>query len=251
MVFLVLPRGRKDKLMTDKKQKDIDEELDKTLQDFVQEGPMDVLILSGIARVGKTSFRKVLADKLFEMGYLPTLVSFGDPIKEASAAIGFTKESDPERYRLWAQEYGDEMKKDNPLYFVDKLRAKAVKADKRIYIIDDCRFKEEASMFHESRTFKIFLSPKDRDKMEDPYGEWRKHNSELLAETTTADLNTVHENFDSLEIISHERGWQKIASTQADRVLKKFFMIREEQEVIRKMVLSGNVPDISFTGSMD
>jgi GTPase SAR1 family protein len=162
---------------------------------------MNIIMLSGKARVGKTWLAKVIAEYSFNNGQIPVLLSFASAIKEAALELkGLTKENNPEEYRLFCQRFGRQKREENPDYWVDIMldKLKDIKAQEmddidegkkhweRVAIIDDARYMNEVALGRTVNAVHIFLSCGKRI-LEDHYAEWRKDLSEEMA-------NLVEEN---------------------------------------------------------
>lgn len=106
-----------------------------------------VVGLRGPAGVGKTTIAKALADMARERNYTMRLLSFAGPIKEGLAAMGICKNTEPEAYRVFAQEIGGGMRGRRPDHWVNLFK-KHVKASGafQVVVADDLRYPNEADL---------------------------------------------------------------------------------------------------------
>ena len=155
---------------------------------------MELVIISGMARVGKTVLANLLAKESFELGFKPIILPFAAPLKDEAERRGYTKEETPGAYREFCQVHGALKREEDPDYWVrafeDRLieiyeeELKDLKDGKaywqRVVIADDCRYDNEISIAKKHRACTIFVSPGNR-KIEDMNGEWRQHHSEHMA----------------------------------------------------------------------
>ncbi len=49
---------------------------------------MQVMIISGQARSGKSYLASLIAEEVFKNGYIPVIDNFASPIKEEAASVG-------------------------------------------------------------------------------------------------------------------------------------------------------------------
>ena len=85
---------------------------------------MQIIMLSGKARVGKTWLAKEIADYSFEQGQIPVLLSLADGIKDEAQKLGLTKEEQPKEYREFCQTLGVEKRNQDRDYWVGVLKDK-------------------------------------------------------------------------------------------------------------------------------
>jgi len=155
---------------------------------------MELIIISGIAKVGKTTLAKLLAREAFELGFRPVLLSFAGPLKKEAEARGFTKEGNPAEHREFCQVHGA-MKRDiDPDYWVKEFEKKLIvlydeeEADlkknkkywQRCVIVDDCRYENEVSLGIKHNSTNIYISSGNRT-LSDMNADWRQHHSEDMA----------------------------------------------------------------------
>ena len=67
---------------------------------------MELIIISGPAQVGKTALAHLIAKEAFDLGLVPKLMSFADPLKKEAISKGYSKEEQPLKYREYCQEMG-------------------------------------------------------------------------------------------------------------------------------------------------
>lgn len=168
---------------------------------------MELIIISGPARVGKTTLANMIAKQAFDLGLIPTLKSFVDPLRKEAESRGYFKDKNPIEYREFCQTHGALKREIDPDYWVKvfeedlavlyEQEVADLKENKtyweRCVIVDDCRYENELSLGIKYRGKRIFLHPGTR-KLEDWDADWRKHHSEKMArdiingETDDADL---------------------------------------------------------------
>lgn len=155
---------------------------------------MELIIISGPARVGKSTLANLLAKESFELGLVPKLLSFADPLKEEAEERGYSKEKDTEEYRKFCQELGASYREVNPDHWVTlferKLNTVLIEEQvdlhknnpywERCVIVDDCRYQNEVGLGLKYNATMIFLSSGNRD-LPEANASWRKHHSETLA----------------------------------------------------------------------
>ena len=154
---------------------------------------MNIIGITGQAKSGKTYIAKELARLAFEVGQIPSLVSFAGPIKRAAEDNGFPKDTHPKEYREFCQKLGAEKRANDPEHWV-KLTEKTIqnlakeefeslnRGDKyweRTVIIDDVRYQNEINSLLRMDSCLIHVFAGDR--LPTPYAKFRKHESEKLA----------------------------------------------------------------------
>ena len=82
---------------------------------------MNMIILAGRARVGKTTFAQLVAEQVFRIGQVPVLMSFASPIKEEAIRKGYSKEHTPDKYRQFCQELGAGKRESDKDYWIREL----------------------------------------------------------------------------------------------------------------------------------
>jgi len=107
---------------------------------------MNLLILTGKRKSGKDTVCKILQKLLPKHNF--RRLAFADPLKEEVATmLGITVEQlekikNEPLFRKLLQDVGVDKRKQNPTYWIDKLKEKI--DTKNNYIITDCRFLNEA-----------------------------------------------------------------------------------------------------------
>lgn len=182
---------------------------------------MNLIMIAGRARVGKTTLAKMIADYAFKQGLRPVLLSFAGGLKKEVQEMGLTKDGSPEEYREICQRIGMEKRAEDPDYWVKafhkeviKVRAEEVKrleqGDKyweSLVIVDDCRFMNEIAYGREYGATQIFIRSGKR-KLVDEYAAWREDPSEHLANCIEADPKEYQETFGwFLDNDSSEKGF--------------------------------------------
>ena len=167
---------------------------------------MKVIAFAGLARAGKTTAARIVAQMYSEMGYKVDLMSFAEPMKRAAARIGLSKDTDPKKYREVLQRWGSSRRDPNyrpgitgPDYWVNRVFVELVDVkfnekkdykrwdaagaprlfEERIVIFDDCRYPNEVEMIARINGITVFVDGLSR--VTDPLAEWRHHESEQMA----------------------------------------------------------------------
>ena len=155
---------------------------------------MQLIVLAGQARVGKTTLANIIAKSAFDLGLRPKLLSFAGPLKQLAVDKGYDKDKEPQKYREFCQEYGAMKREEDPDYWIKafesellniqrKERAAIKNKEKyweRCIIVDDCRYLNEVGLAMKFKASLIFMSFGDRD-MPEENEEWRNHHSEEMA----------------------------------------------------------------------
>lgn len=215
-----------------------------------------IILLSGQARVGKTTMAKMLADNLFNMGNIPVLMSFADPIKEDLKAIGILK-GDP-KYRDSAVALGEAERLKNPDVFVEKALNKIKEytdkhgLTKHVFIFDDCRFLNELKIAPEESIFTIGLIPEYQADLEEPLADYRWDQAEAMARIllkadkdseimgvrpiNTGPHQTVEEinktSFDMCVLLNHKENWKETATEAAKEISEIINLLRTTKPAI-------------------
>ena len=172
---------------------------------------MQLIIIAGKGRVGKTTLANIMGPKVFELGFIPKYMCFAGPLKELAASKGMTKEDNPVEYREFCQRIGAEKREEDPDYWVDRFNdqlekivaqeAKDLKEGKtyweRCVIVDDCRYPNEVQLGLQYSAKFIFLSSGNRE-LEEPEAEWRSHHSEDMAKTIDNGPSKFRQVFDHI-----------------------------------------------------
>ena len=160
---------------------------------------MQMILICGKGRVGKTTVARLLAKKIFEAGQCPQMLSFAAPIKEDARAKGYSKEENSEKYRQYCQEIGEGEREIDPDIWIRLLNqhVEMIQSDEamaivdeekyweRVVICDDCRYLNELAYGKLSDATLLFITSGDRELI-DADSDWRLHKSEEMAES----LNT-------------------------------------------------------------
>ena len=155
---------------------------------------MITIILAGQARVGKTTAANTIAAVAREAGLTPVILPFAKAIKDAALAAGLTKEANPTEYRAFCQNEGGGRRAVEPDYWVNKFleswkeletTEKATLDSDNLFsetvvIVDDCRYPNELAAAKKIGAITVFIS-RDGRTLDDSNGEWRKHESEQMA----------------------------------------------------------------------
>lgn len=163
---------------------------------------MRIAAFAGLAKAGKTTAAKALAEWAFNEGFHVVMEQFAKPLKDASNTLGFVKGGDYDHlYREFCQYVGtDLVRRKHHLinWWVDRMRERldvhAMQEQNRLagatvsaenpfhetlVIIDDVRFENEVALMKEYGARTVFICGARR--LTDLDTEWRKHESEALA----------------------------------------------------------------------
>jgi len=153
---------------------------------------MQIIMIAGKAGVGKTTIASIIADEVFNLGLVPVLLSFAGPLKKDAKDKGYDKVEFPEKYRSYCQDVGAAMRELDADHWVKLMHASIEEVivaeqlhidqgDKfweRCVIIDDCRYVNEIAYGIAEDAVRLFISSGKRKLCD---YEWRKHDSEALA----------------------------------------------------------------------
>lgn len=167
---------------------------------------MQIIAIAGLAQCGKTTLANEIARIAFERGMNPKMMSFAEGLKTAAAAVGASKETQPELYRKFCQEVGGKFRDPdyvpgvtNPDWWVNLTAARidAIAEEEgrmlndhrppyaggtfheRVLIFDDVRYPNELAMLKRRGAVLIYL---DRElELPDPTAKWRQDVSERMA----------------------------------------------------------------------
>tara|TARA_R110002012_G_scaffold321218_2_gene548210 strand:- start:428 stop:1330 length:903 start_codon:yes stop_codon:yes gene_type:complete len=162
---------------------------------------MQVIVLGGIARVGKTEVADIIEMEAALAGKNPKRISFSTPLKEACAERnGYKdprkfKDEMPEVYRAECQELGARKRAENEDHWVDlwvnmvleeqkkELNQPVVDDDwqETVIICDDCRYENEIAAVKGFEAVRIFIYKGERTVDEED-AAWRAHESEWMAQ---------------------------------------------------------------------
>lgn len=172
---------------------------------------MILILISGKAGVGKTTFATMLAREAFNRGLCPVMASFAGALKKEAEEKGYKKSMDPEGYRKFCQENGEKMRKEDPLYWIklfdeelDSYRVKEqdlLKKNEKFWehcvIVDDCRYQNELDYGKTLNATSIFLLFGERDNPNEQR-KWLAHESEALANSVEESPRHYDSEFDYL-----------------------------------------------------
>ena len=151
----------------------------------------------------------LLAREAFELGLVPKLLSFADPLKREADRRGYDKESNPLEYREFCQEFGAMRREEDSSYWVDSfeknlkciLEEEKLELNKsnpyweRCIIVDDCRYHNEVGLGIKYHATMIFTTVGDRE-LPEAEAEWRTHHSESMVNEITEGDKEQSEWFD-------------------------------------------------------
>ena len=158
---------------------------------------MQLILLAGQAGVGKTTLAEIIANRVFELGLTPHLLSFAGSLKAKARDRGYDKETHPKEYREFCQEYGAIMRKEDPDYWIKEFENQVLDIIKKenelidnkyweqCIIIDDCRYLNELAIGKKYKGSLVFLSYGKR-RIKGHEEDWRNHESETLAKLVDA-----------------------------------------------------------------
>lgn len=154
---------------------------------------MQMILICGRARVGKSTVADLIAKQVFAQGQIPKLLSFAGPIKRDAERKGYSKEENPDKYREYCQEIGNGMRQEDPDYWIKMFDGdvKQVVAEEaacieeggkfweHVIIVDDCRYINEVAYGKLMDAVLLFIDNGDRP-IQDEDAEWRSHPSEFM-----------------------------------------------------------------------
>lgn len=155
---------------------------------------MQIILICGKGRVGKTTVARLLAKKVFESGQIPQMISFAAPLKEDAELKGYKKEDNPKKYREYCQQIGEGQREIDPDFWIklfnerveisrnDEEKAISCKEKywERVIICDDCRYLNELAYGRLNEATLLFVTSDNRELIEED-AEWRMHKSEEMA----------------------------------------------------------------------
>lgn len=179
---------------------------------------MFVLVIGGMAGVGKTKVADYLEKSAFLMGYTPKRISFASPLKDHVAKEhGYDdwrvfKYEHPDIYRKNCQEIGASKREVDPNYWINIWKEQLLEEQKKelerhddkdfgwsetCVIVDDCRYKNELDAAKEFDALTLFIYAGKRAKdLPDIDAPWRAHESEWLSQRIEAFEDGYEELFD-------------------------------------------------------
>lgn len=156
---------------------------------------MQIVGFGGLAKAGKTTAGRILAEWAFKRGYHVVMDGFAAPLKQAAAIMGFHKGGDTDHlYRAFCQCAGAMARNEGNVDWFVKLmshRLDLLAMDEQnalvgdapfhetIVIIDDVRFLNEVSLLKAYHARTVFICAAKR--LTDMGAAWRKHESEQMA----------------------------------------------------------------------
>lgn len=156
---------------------------------------MITILLAGQARVGKTTAAELIQKEAKKRDYKPIILPFAKAIKDEATKAGYDKETKPEEYRKYCQAMGESKRAEDPDHWVkmfkkqwmslyEKDNEAAQSLDKlwkeTVVIVDDCRYLNELNFGKSIGAKTVFISKGTR-KLVESDAEWRKHESEDMA----------------------------------------------------------------------
>lgn len=155
---------------------------------------MIVIGLSGKARTGKSSLTRQLYSAAEQLGWDVEVAPFAGPLKRAAAKkhgysdVAKFKEEMPDVYRSECQATGAGERAKDPDHWVKlwmddiaELRKMEMDIDNPLLVlVDDVRYQNEIDALAKGGGTTCFVKHGKRP-IDDPTGEWRKHESELIA----------------------------------------------------------------------
>ena len=172
---------------------------------------MQVIGFAGVARVGKSYATNALKEVAEAAGWHVIVLPFAKPLKDEAEARGYGKESNPEEYRKFCQEHGAEMRAQNSNHWLDEWykMVKDIKTKESndeygapvLVISDDVRYENELAAIRGNSGLVVYLTPGDR-VLDEADAEWRKHESEALANSVLGNRK-MHEKMFDYFVINH------------------------------------------------
>lgn len=200
---------------------------------------MLIIMISGQARVGKTTLAKWISEYAYNEGYTPIILPFANALKQEAESRGYSKDKNPEEYRAFCQTLGSDMRKQDSDYWVKRFRDKitslyeqekvALETEpdtwhEKVIIVDDCRYMNEVAAARDLRALTVFVSAGSRE-LPEAQAEWRNHESEALANSMEAKDKDYTEVFD---YVIYNNGTEKQYKTKATQKFEEWFHILSE-----------------------
>ncbi|MBT61132.1 MAG: hypothetical protein CMA63_06255 [Euryarchaeota archaeon] len=162
---------------------------------------MHVVVLGGLARVGKTDICDTIQMEGEAEGFKVKRISFASPLKEEVAkSNGYGtnwrkfKEEFPEKYRTECQNLGASKRKEDPNYWVNlwnkklhqlqqyELKKNDPEFKEYLILVDDCRYPNELTAAKMWDAFTMFVYAGDRvSSLPEIDAPWREHESEEMS----------------------------------------------------------------------
>ena len=172
---------------------------------------MQVIGFAGVARVGKSYATNALKEVAEKAGWSVIILPFAKPLKDEAEERGFGKESNPDAYRKFCQEHGAEMRAQDSNHWLDRwyMMIKDIKTKEAndeydgpvLVIADDVRYENELAAIRGNSGMVLYLSPGER-VLEEADADWRKHESEALANSVLGNRK-MHENMFDYFVLNH------------------------------------------------
>jgi len=154
---------------------------------------MQVIILTGQARSGKSFLASLVAEEVFKRGYIPVIDNFAAPIKVEAASAGLDKEENHDSFRRFCQDFGKMKRAEDAEFFIRKAAERLSEISKeestdilnnrkhweRVVIFDDCRYPNECKFGKAIDAVLVFVTR--GDKLPNRKAEWREHESEHMS----------------------------------------------------------------------
>ena len=166
---------------------------------------MQVIGFAGVARVGKSYSTNALKEVAEQQGWKVFVVPFAKPLKEAAAKMGYGKDTNPEKYREFCQDHGAKMRAKDKDYWLNQwyTLVRDIQKQERnednpspyLVISDDVRYENELNAIRKNGGLALYLQPGDRT-LEGASEEWRKHESEMLANQVLGQKELYRHMFD-------------------------------------------------------
>lgn len=174
---------------------------------------MQVIVLGGMARVGKTEVADILEMEAAILGKNPLRISFSTPLKQICAEKhGYKdprkfKQEMPDVYRVECQKLGASERAIDSDHWV-KLWCKLVASEQEkelqqpvtnegwketVIICDDCRYENEIEAVKQFDAITMFIC-KGKRTLADEDASWRAHESEWMAQK----IEAGHDDYDGL-----------------------------------------------------
>ena len=177
---------------------------------------MHVIVLGGMARVGKTDVADYIEMEAADEGFKVIRLSFATPLKEAVAKEhGYDdwrifKEEQPDLYRTKCQEVGAAKRAENPDHWVNlwcerlqELMTEELENqtgdlwEEYLVIADDCRYPNELEAAKKFEALTMFVFAGERvAEIPEADAPWRAHESEEMSQKVEAFLPDYEELFD-------------------------------------------------------
>lgn len=191
---------------------------------------MITILLAGQARVGKTTAANLIASHAKKQELKPVILPFADAIKKEAESMGYAKDKDPVAYRAFCQNIGMSKRKENPDHWINLFKKRWIELEEKdkknaqdldklwketVVIVDDCRYLNELNLGKSIGAKCVFIS-RGKRVLEDQDAEWRKHESEEMANEFEAGNKDYMDLFDF--VIRNEDGKDAYCKKLMDRM---------------------------------